>query len=79
MFWPEHECSRSNDLPEAYCDAGQFYWLDAQLFLETPKIFNPHGSMPIVIPRYLVQDIDTIEDWTTSEIMYETCKRKGLL
>ncbi len=79
MFWPEHECSRSNDLPEAYCDAGHFCWLDAELFLESPKIFNPNDSLPIAIPRYLVQDIDTIEDWTTSEIMYETCKRKGLL
>lgn len=79
MFWPEHEYTRSNDLPEAYYDAGQFYWLDAQLFQETPKIFNPLDSLPIVIPRYLVQDIDTIEDWVTSEIIYETCKRKGLL
>lgn len=73
------EATRSNDLPEAYYDAGQFYWLDARLFQETPKIFNPLDSMPIIIPRYLVQDIDTIEDWVTSEIIYETCKRKGLL
>jgi len=26
MIWPEHLETRSNDLPEAYHDAGQFYW-----------------------------------------------------
>ena len=26
MFYPEHEQSRSQDLEEAYHDAGQFYW-----------------------------------------------------
>ena len=26
MFWPENEMKRSQDLPEAWHDAGQFYW-----------------------------------------------------
>jgi N-acylneuraminate cytidylyltransferase len=26
MFWPENEMKRSQDLPEALHDAGQFYW-----------------------------------------------------
>src|ERR1700722_10365997 len=26
MFYPEHASSRSQDLEEAYHDAGQFYW-----------------------------------------------------
>ncbi len=37
MFWSEHELARSNDLPEAYHDAGQFYWLDSKKFLKTKK------------------------------------------
>jgi len=69
MFWPEHENSRSNDLPEAYHDAGQFYWGNTKKFMKK-KTFFSSDSVPLVIPRYLVQDIDTPEDWETAEKMY---------
>lgn len=69
MFWPEHENSRSNDLPEAYHDAGHFYWGNTKRFLTEKKIFSS-DSVPVILPRYLVQDIDTPEDWETAEKMY---------
>ena len=69
MFWPKHENSRSNDLPEAYHDAGQFYWGDTAKFM-TEKTFFSLEAVPIMLPRYLVQDIDTPEDWETAEKMY---------
>lgn len=69
MFWPEHETTRSQDLPEAYHDAGQFYWLEVVRFKATGRIFAP-DALPVVLPRYLVQDIDTPEDWETAERMY---------
>ena len=69
MFWPEHENSRSNDLPKAYHDAGQFYWGNTKRFLTEKKLFSS-ASVPVILPRYFVQDIDTQEDWETSEIMY---------
>jgi pseudaminic acid cytidylyltransferase len=69
MFWPEHRLTRSQDLPEAYQDAGQFYWLDVKKYLQQPRIFSDN-SVPIVLPRYLVQDIDTPEDWEVAEQMY---------
>ena len=78
MFWPEHESKRSNDLPEAYHDAGQFYWLDCKKFLKTKKIYAD-DAYPVILPRYLVQDIDTPEDWQNAEVMYEIAKEKGLL
>jgi pseudaminic acid cytidylyltransferase len=78
MFLPEHESTRSNDLPEAYHDAGQFYWLDAGTFKKTKKIYAK-DAMPVVLPRVLVQDIDTPEDWETAEILYRLCEKKGLL
>ena len=34
MFWPEHGEARSQDLPEAYHDAGQFYWANAKKYLD---------------------------------------------
>ena len=69
MFWPEHENSRSNDLPEAYHDAGQFYWGNTEKFVRG-KTFFSSDAVPVVLPRYLVQDIDTPEDWETAEKMY---------
>lgn len=78
MFWPEHELTRSQDLPQAYHDAGQFYWLDSEKFLKNKKLYAKDAK-PIILPRVLVQDIDTLEDWETAEIMYKACKKKGLL
>ena len=69
MIWPEHENSRSNDLPEAYHDAGQFYWGNTEKFMKG-KTFFSSDAVPLVIPRYLVQDIDTLEDWEIAEKMY---------
>lgn len=76
MFWPEHELTRSNDLPEAYHDAGQFYWLDVSVFMREGRVYN-HDARPVFIPRWLVQDIDTPEDWETAEIMFEAFQRGG--
>jgi len=78
MFWPEHELTRSNDLPEAYHDAGQFYWLDAQKFKQDKKMYGK-DALPVILPRILVQDIDTQEDWETAEVLYEACRKRGLL
>jgi len=69
MFWPEHELTRSQDLPEAWHDAGQFYWGRKEAFLTETRIFSSR-SYPVVLPRHLVQDIDTPEDWIRAERMF---------
>jgi pseudaminic acid cytidylyltransferase len=69
MFFPEHYYSRSQDLEEAYQDAGQFYW--KKLGIKSDEIMFGRDSIPIILPRHLVQDIDTLEDWKMAEIMYE--------
>jgi N-acylneuraminate cytidylyltransferase len=71
MFYPEYTLSRSQDLDEAYHDAGQFYWGRPQAFLDEVDMFS-EDSIPVVLPRYLVQDIDTLEDWKRAELMYKT-------
>lgn len=78
MFWPQYEMTRSQDLPEAYHDAGQFYWVAIDTFLATPRLYTADAA-PVVLPRYLVQDIDTLEDWQRAELMYQACKERGLL
>jgi pseudaminic acid cytidylyltransferase len=68
-LYPEMIARRSQDLEEAYHDAGQFYWGRAEAFLNDVVTFSP-SSVPIVLPRYLVQDIDTPEDWLRAELMF---------
>ena len=70
MYYPHHLLTRSQDLEGAYHDAGQFYWGKAQAFLDDEVIFS-EKSIPVVLPRYLVQDIDTLEDWHRAELMYK--------
>ena len=76
MFFPEHFKTRSQDLQEAYQDAGQFYW--EKLDKKSDKIMFGFDSIPIILPRHLVQDIDTLEDWQRAEIMYKVLKDKKL-
>jgi pseudaminic acid cytidylyltransferase len=68
MFWPENEKTRSQDLPEAWHDAGQFYWGHKDAFLNQKGMFTS-TSYPVVLPRNYVQDIDTEEDWAVAEKM----------
>jgi pseudaminic acid cytidylyltransferase len=70
MFYPQHLMTRSQDLEDAYHDAGQFYWGKAQAFLDDEVMFSGK-TIPVVLPRYLVQDIDTLEDWQRAELMYK--------
>jgi len=69
MFNPENFLKRSQDLEEAYQDAGQFYW--EKLHTKSNDIAFGSDSIPIILPRFLVQDIDTLEDWKRVELMYE--------
>lgn len=73
-FHPEHRLTRSQDLEPAYHDAGQFYWGTAAAFLEDVPIFSER-SVGVVLPRHLVQDIDTVEDWEQAEYMFRAVNR----
>ncbi len=66
---PENIARRSQDLEETYHDAGQFYWGTAQAFLDDVVLYSA-ASVPVILPRHLVQDIDTEEDWVRAELMF---------
>ena len=76
MFEPKHYNARSQDLEEAYQDAGQFYWGSAATY-RADKIFFSNDSKAFVLPRHMVQDIDTPEDWKRAELMYSMLKSSG--
>lgn len=75
MRHPEHEETRSQDLEETYHDAGQFYWGTKAAWLEAKAIYAEH-SVPVILPRYRVQDIDTLEDWERAVYMFEALQRQ---
>lgn len=69
-IWPENIYKKSQHLEDAYHDAGQFYWGTARAFLEGIDLFSV-ASVPIILPRHRVQDIDTPEDWQRAELLYK--------
>jgi pseudaminic acid cytidylyltransferase len=68
MIFPEHYHTRSQDLPEALHDAGQFYFGKPQAWLTGERVFGPRSTV-LPIPRWRVQDIDNEEDWMRAEAM----------
>lgn len=69
MNWPEYMNSRSQDLPPAFHDCGQFYFLRVEKFLQTNRLFSDF-TLPLEMPESEVQDIDNEEDWKIAEIKY---------
>lgn len=70
MIFPEHFPTRSQDLPEALHDAGQFYWGTPRAWKEEERLFS-EKSAPVMLPRHRVQDIDTEEDWRRAELLWQ--------
>ncbi|WP_395593447.1 pseudaminic acid cytidylyltransferase [Pseudomonas sp. B26140] len=77
-LYPEFRNTRSQDLPEAFQDAGQFYWGRTDAWLRGEVVYSP-VSLPVILPRHLVQDIDTPEDWKRAEYLYAALKAGGEL
>lgn len=73
MLHPEHQITRSQDLEEAFHDAGLFYWGRPDPWLEERPIYGP-ASTTLLLPRHRVQDIDTPEDWRRAEFMFEAIR-----
>lgn len=67
MLFPEHAGSRSQDLPETFHDAGQFYWGRWEAWEQGLPLFDQH-TRAITLPRHRVVDIDTEEDWHIAEL-----------
>lgn len=68
MIWPQYLNTRSQDLPKAYHDAGQWYWfkpkdLTESFFIGKPSVFK--------LQETEVQDIDNLSDWEIAELKYK--------
>lgn len=70
LNFPENLNTRSQDLPPAYHDAGQWYWFRTAAFLRDGVLMGPNtGSL--VLPATRVQDIDSEDDWIMAELKHE--------
>lgn len=67
--WPDAMPRRSQDLPAAYYDAGQFYLARAATWT-TPGARVWDGADAIVLPRLRAVDIDTPEEWELAEALF---------
>jgi len=67
--WPEYINSRSQDLPNSYHDAGQWYWIKATAFETYRNLFTPK-TKAIQLSTTEVQDIDNENDWNLAELKF---------
>jgi N-acylneuraminate cytidylyltransferase len=72
MNWPEFANARSQDLPKAYHDAGQWYWFVPAKIGES---LYSENSGAVVLSEMEVQDIDSETDWQMAELKYERIHR----
>lgn len=70
MFDAQYISIRSQDLIEAFHDAGQFYWGRKDAWNQKKAIFSEY-AVGFKLPRYRVQDIDTSDDWVMAELLYK--------
>jgi pseudaminic acid cytidylyltransferase len=71
-LFPQFAATRTQDLPPAFHDAGQFYWGRPPAWLAGLNI-HLHGRT-IVIPEWRVVDIDTPEDWQRAELLHQALR-----
>jgi N-acylneuraminate cytidylyltransferase len=73
-FSPESMQVRSQDLDEAFHEAGQFFWARPEAMRRGVSVYTAGASVPVVVPRWRVQDIDTMEDWVQAELMFRSLR-----
>jgi pseudaminic acid cytidylyltransferase len=69
---------RTQDLEIAYHDAAQFYWGAKDAFINDVNIFS-NNSAPLILPKYMVCDIDTEQDWEFAVIQHKVLTEMNLL
>lgn len=69
MVFPECKKVRSQDLPQMYHDAGQFYWTKLKYKNKLQPMIDSPEAIVYPIHHFRVQDIDTEDDWIHAEAM----------
>jgi pseudaminic acid cytidylyltransferase len=70
-FWLDtYANARTQDLHSMYHDAGQFYFINRDKFMLDPVLFGA-TTIPILLKRWEVCDIDDEEDWVFAEKLWQ--------
>ena len=75
MNYPEYKDIRSQDLPLAYHDAGQFYFFKVDALFAEKTLFTSNSGA-IVIDELEGHDIDNLTDWEIAEMKYKILFQK---
>lgn len=67
--WPEYRNARSQDLERFYHDAGQFYFVKADIPGRLHTVV-PENTTAVVLDEMEVQDIDNETDWKLAELKW---------
>ncbi|XOV92289.1 MAG: pseudaminic acid cytidylyltransferase [Bacteroidota bacterium] len=70
MIWPKFLNARSQDLDKVYHDAGQWYWINNELFASDRNLFSANSGC-IELSEMNVQDIDNETDWLLAELKFK--------
>ena len=69
MLFPENYSARTQDLPEIFSDAAQFYWGKVESWQSDKPIIGAY-SIGIFVDSSRVQDIDTEQQWLLAEVKF---------
>lgn len=69
LNFPENLNRRSQDLPPAYHDAGQWYWFRTESLLRDRVIIGQNTGS-VLLSELQVQDIDNEDDWALAEMKH---------
>jgi N-acylneuraminate cytidylyltransferase len=76
LLRPEHQETRTQDLPPVFHDAGQFYWGTRAAWTGRRPFFSDRTRF-IELPAWRAQDIDREEDWALAEHLFEAMRARG--
>jgi pseudaminic acid cytidylyltransferase len=76
LLEPQHQTTRTQDLPPVYHDSGQFYWGTREAWMKRRPFFGPRTRF-IELPPWQAYDIDRSEDWTMAERLFAAMQAHG--
>jgi N-acylneuraminate cytidylyltransferase len=75
MAEPKFMMTHSQDLSERFHECAQFWWAKGATWKERRGMQT--DVIGIKLPRWMVQDIDTPEDWETAELKFQLISKNS--
>jgi N-acylneuraminate cytidylyltransferase len=75
MAQPENLLAHSQNLEPRFHETAQFWWARAETWLNSKPM--QQNLLGIYTPRWMTQDIDSLEDWEQAEIRWQILLKRG--